>query len=79
MIWIGGISPLEVAPAYVASAVALVVFGVPAALQQNSHQPIVRHLHAGHHVDWARVGVGLFMVVAAVVTNVTVNYWRERL
>ncbi len=73
MIWIAGISPLEVAPAYVASAVALVVFGIPAALQQNSHQPIVRHLHAGHHVDWARVGVVLFMLVAAIVTNVTVN------
>jgi Na+/H+ antiporter NhaD/arsenite permease-like protein len=73
MIWIAGISPLEVAPAYVASAVALVVFGVPAALQQNRHQPIVRHLHAVHHVDWARVGVVLFMLVAAVVTNVTVN------
>jgi Na+/H+ antiporter NhaD/arsenite permease-like protein len=73
MIWIAGVSPLEVAPAYVASVVALVVFGIPAALQQNRHQPIVRHLHAVHHVDWARVGVVLFMLVAAVVTNVTVN------
>lgn len=73
MIWIAGISPFEVAPAYVAAAVALVVFGIPAALQQNRHQPIVRHLHAAHHVDWARVGVVIFMLVAAIVTNVTVN------
>ena len=73
MIWIAGISPLEVAPAYVASLVALVVFGVPAALQQNSHQPIVRHLQVAHHVDWMRIGIVVFMLVAAIVTNVTVN------
>jgi Na+/H+ antiporter NhaD/arsenite permease-like protein len=73
MIWIAGISPFEVLPAYVASAIALVVFGIPAALQQNGYQPIVRNLKASHHVDWMRVGVVIFMLLAAIVTNVTVN------
>lgn len=73
MMWIAGISPLEVISAYVASAVALVVFGVPAALQQNRYQPIVRDFHAAHHIDYARVGIVAFILVAAIGTNVTVN------
>ncbi|MCP5249424.1 MAG: citrate transporter [Candidatus Accumulibacter sp.] len=73
MMWIAGISPLEVISAYVASAVALVVFGVPAALQQNRYQPIVHNFHAAHHIDYARVGIVAFILVAAISTNITVN------
>jgi Na+/H+ antiporter NhaD/arsenite permease-like protein len=73
MMWIDGVSPLDVVEAYVAAAVALVVFGIPAALQQNSHQAIVRNLQAAHRVDWARVGIVAFILVAAIATNVTMN------
>ncbi len=73
MMWIDGVSPLDVVEAYVAAAVAMVVFGIPAALQQNRHQAIVRNLQAAHHVDWARVGIVAFILVAAIVTNVTMN------
>ncbi len=40
MMWIAGISPLEVLEAFIASGVALVVFGIPAALQQQKYSPI---------------------------------------
>lgn len=73
MMWIDGVSPFDVVEAYIAAAVALVVFGIPAALQQNRHQPIVRNLQAAHHVDWARVGIVGFILVAAIATNVTMN------
>ncbi len=73
MMWIDGVSPLDVVEAYVAAAVALVVFGIPAALQQNRHQAIVRNLQAAHHVDWARIGIVCAILVGAIVTNVTVN------
>ena len=36
MMWIDGVPPLAVLHAYVAAVVALVVFGIPAALQQRS-------------------------------------------
>ena len=36
MMWIDGVSPLDVLHAYVAAGVALVVFGIPAALQQHA-------------------------------------------
>ena len=73
MMWIAGVSSLDVTHAAIASVVALVVFGIPAALQQHAHQPIVRNLHATQHVDWARVGIVGFMLVSAIGTNVTVN------
>jgi hypothetical protein len=73
MMWIDGVSPLDVLEAYVAAGVALVVFGIPAALAQHKHMAIEKNYHAAHHIDWARVGIVGFILVAAIVTNVTVN------
>lgn len=75
MIWIAGVSPLEVAPAYLAAACALLIFGVPASLQQHRYQPIVSDLHAARHIDWVRVAIIAFMLLAAIATNVTVNFF----
>jgi Na+/H+ antiporter NhaD/arsenite permease-like protein len=73
MMWIDGVAPLDVTHAYVAAAVALVVFGIPAALQQQKFSPIVRDAPVGVHIDWARVGIVAFMLVLAITANVTVN------
>jgi len=73
MMWIDGVAPLDVLHAYVAAGVALVVFGIPAALLQHKHMAIAKDFHARHRIDWARVGIVGFILVAAIVTNVTVN------
>ena len=73
MMWIAGIGPLEVAEAAVGAAVALVIFGIPASLQQHRHQPIQRDADASVTIDWARVGVVAFILIAAVAVNITVN------
>jgi Na+/H+ antiporter NhaD/arsenite permease-like protein len=73
MMWLDGVSPLDVVEGYVASGVALVVFGIPAALLQHKHMAISREFKAAHHIDWARVGIVGFILVGAIVTNVTVN------
>lgn len=73
MMWIDGVSPLDVIEAYLPAAVATVVFGIPAALLQHKHMAIEKNLHAQYHIDWARVGIVGFILVAAVATNVTVN------
>ncbi|MBK9349576.1 MAG: citrate transporter [Sulfuritalea sp.] len=73
MMWLDGVSPLDVVEAYVAAGVALVVFGIPAALLQHKHMAIGRDFQAAHHIDWARVGIVVFILVCAIVTNVTVN------
>ncbi len=73
MMWIAGISPLEVLEAFIASSVALVIFGIPAALQQQAYSPIQRDESVGTRIDWPRVGVVAFILVAAVFVNVLVN------
>lgn len=73
MMWIDGVDPLDVLHAYVAAGVALIVFGVPAALLQHKHMPIEQNFHAAHRIDWARVGIVAFILVVAILTNVTVN------
>jgi Na+/H+ antiporter NhaD/arsenite permease-like protein len=73
MMWIDGVDPLDVFHAYVAAATAMVVFGIPAALLQHKHMAISRDFHAQHRIDWARLGIVAFMLVAAIAVNVTVN------
>ena len=48
MMWIDGISPLAVLEAYIAASVALVIFGIPAAIQQQRHSPITRDSRRRH-------------------------------
>jgi Na+/H+ antiporter NhaD/arsenite permease-like protein len=73
MMWIDGVRPLDVLPAYVAAVTALLTFGVIAAKQQERHAPLLTAEHTTAHVDWPRIGVVSFILVTAIVTNVTVN------
>jgi len=73
MMWIAGVDPLDVLEAFVAAGTALATFGVFAARQQQAYSPIMRDAPRGVHVDWARVGVVAFILVAAIVANVTAN------
>ncbi len=73
MMWIAGISPIEVIEATIGAAAALVIFGIPASLQQQRYSPIQQHADANVAIDWPRVGVVAFILVAAVVVNITVN------
>jgi Na+/H+ antiporter NhaD/arsenite permease-like protein len=73
MMWLAGVSPLAVLPAYIAAFTALLFFGVFAALQQHKFQPILKDELKGHTVQWARVGIVLFILLAAILVNVYVN------
>jgi len=73
MMWIDGVSPLDVLHAYVAAAVALVVCGIPASLQQHKYSPILRHGSAGTPVDWSRLAIVALILLAAIGVNVTSN------
>jgi len=73
MMWIAGIGPIEVLEAFIASTVALVVCGIPASMQQQRFSPIQRDEGKHPPVDWVRVGIVAFILVAAVVVNVIVN------
>ena len=73
MLWIAGVSPFEVLEAFIASGVALVVCGIPASIQQQAYSPIQKDETPDARIDWVRVGVVAFILVAAVVVNVLVN------
>jgi Na+/H+ antiporter NhaD/arsenite permease-like protein len=73
MMWIDGVSPLDVVEAYVASAIAMIIFGIPASLQQHKYSPITKDAAPGIRVDWARVGVVALILGAAIVANVMIN------
>ncbi|HYJ06088.1 MAG TPA: hypothetical protein VEX43_13205 [Chthoniobacterales bacterium] len=73
MMWIAGISPVDVFEAIIASSVALFIFGIPAAIQQQKYSPILQRTHEHTHVDWMRVGIVALILVLAIGTNVTVN------
>jgi Na+/H+ antiporter NhaD/arsenite permease-like protein len=70
MMWIDGVSPIVVLDAYIAASVALVVCGVPAALQQQRYAPIIK---GEHHIDWARVAIVAIILVSAIGANVAAN------
>jgi Na+/H+ antiporter NhaD/arsenite permease-like protein len=73
MMWISGVSPTAVLHAFVASAAALVVFGIPAALTQHKHSPIIKDTPKNLHVDTSRVGIVGVILAAAIACNVFVN------
>jgi Na+/H+ antiporter NhaD/arsenite permease-like protein len=73
MMWIDGVSPLDVFEAYVAAGVAMVAFGIPASLQQHRHSPITKDAPAGITVDWSRVTIVAIILVAAIAMNVLIN------
>ena len=74
MMWIDGVSPLVVLEAYIAAVVALVIFGIPAALQQ--HALLADHQGRegrGPRGLGARRRSSLIILVAAIAANVVVN------
>ena len=73
MMWIQGISPMEVLEATVGSVTALLVFGIPASLAQQRYAPIQRDASPDARIDWVRVGVVISILLSAVAVNVLVN------
>lgn len=78
MMWIDGVSPLAVLDAYVAAFAATLFFGYFAAKQQHAYSPIMKDMPRGTHVDWARVGIVAWILIAAIMANVVANlYFKE--
>ncbi len=70
MMWIDGVSPLNVIHAYVAAFVALVFIAWYGAHQQDKFQRIQKDANAGSKIDWAKLLIVLLMLIGAIVSNV---------
>jgi Na+/H+ antiporter NhaD/arsenite permease-like protein len=73
MMWLAGVSPLDVLEAYLPAFVAILLVGYFAAKKQHAYSPIIKHAHEHTHIDWMRVGVVGLILVAAIATNVMLN------
>jgi Na+/H+ antiporter NhaD/arsenite permease-like protein len=73
MMWLDGVSPLDVLHAYIASIVAFFVFAIPAARAQQAHSPIERNADPQTRIDWARVIIVVLILASAIAANIHAN------
>ncbi|MBI5609267.1 MAG: citrate transporter [Deltaproteobacteria bacterium] len=74
MLWIGGVSPLQVAPAALGAIASFAVFAPIAARVQHRHQPIAADEAPGLAIDWTRLAIVAVVLAAALVTNVAFDF-----
>jgi Na+/H+ antiporter NhaD/arsenite permease-like protein len=79
MMWIAGVSPVQVLRAYVAAVPALLFFGYFAARQQHALQPIAKDAPQGVSLDKARLAIVVIILLSAIVANVYCNLYRPDL
>lgn len=79
MMWIDGVSPLDVVHAYVAAVAAFFVFAIPLSLVQQKYSPIQARREQGFAIDWIRVAVVCFILVSAISANAGANIFAPAL
>ncbi|HJU15524.1 MAG TPA: citrate transporter [Stellaceae bacterium] len=73
LMWLKGISPLAVLPAYMAALASFLVIAPLAAAAQQRHHAILRHGEFGRPIAWRRAAIVGFVLLSAVVANLTAN------
>jgi Na+/H+ antiporter NhaD/arsenite permease-like protein len=73
MMWLDGVSPLDVLHAYVAAIAAFFVFAIPASFQQQRFSPIVKNAAPDVRVDTSRVVIVVLILAGAIAANVYAN------
>jgi Na+/H+ antiporter NhaD/arsenite permease-like protein len=77
IMWLKGISPLTVMPAFVAAFAAFAVVGPLGAIAQHRHQPILANDQPGHPLEWRRIWIVGTVLLAAVTANILANALSE--
>ena len=74
MMWIDGVSPLDVLHGFAGSVVAVVFSGIFAAKQQQAFQPIQKNPREGVTIDWLKVGIVAGILAGAIVANFALDF-----
>jgi len=73
MMWIAGISPLDVVHAYVAAGVGFFFYAIPLAIIQQRHSPIQKRADTSQPVDIVRLIIVGIILVSAIGANIFAN------
>lgn len=74
LMWIDGVSPLDVTHAYVASFAALVIFGIPAAIIQDRYNRIVKDANKSAKIDSTKILIVALILIGAILTNYFLDF-----
>ena len=77
LMWLKGISPIAVMPAFVAAIASFAVLAPFGAWAQHRHQPILANDEPDHPLIWRRIGIVAFILVAAITANILANLLSE--
>ena len=69
MMWIDGVSPMNVLHAYIAAGVALVFFVWFAAHQQDKYHPIRKDSNVVVKIDWLKILIVALILTGAIISN----------
>lgn len=73
LMWLNGISPLHVLPAYIAAVPAFLLFAPLAARAQDRHQRILTFDEPDHPLQWRRIAIVVAILAVAVIANIAAN------
>ncbi|MEO6114167.1 MAG: hypothetical protein ABIP07_06965 [Sphingomicrobium sp.] len=73
IMWLNGVSPMTVLPAYIAAVAAFAVFAPLGARCQHGFQPIVGQDSCDKPLHWRRIWVVAGILIAAVAANILAN------
>ena len=77
IMWLNGVSPMTVLPAYVAAIFAFAVFAPFGAICQHRFQPIVADSVSERPLHWRRIWIVAAILAAAVAANILANLLSE--
>ncbi len=69
LMWIDGVSPIDVTHAFVGSLAGFLIFGIIASRQQHRLQPIIADAGKGVKIDYAKLIIVVMILVGAILTN----------
>ncbi len=74
LMWIDGVSPLDVTHAFVASIFAFIIFGYFGSKQQHKFQPIEANPNPNAKIDFKRILIVIMILVGAILTNAFLDF-----